>query len=76
MIDHDGFGHIEMGDDVIEYEQGDSLGVVRVGGHGFYPFCKIINSHNIVVMIGGKRSFTGSKIDAPFGEMDNCNEGV
>jgi hypothetical protein len=45
-----------------------SLGIVRKGGHGFFPLCEIINDHNNVIMTGERRRFTGGEIDAPFSE--------
>jgi hypothetical protein len=38
----------------------------RVCGHGFCPFGEIVNDHNYVIMIGRRRGFTCSKINAPF----------
>jgi len=68
MVNHDGFRHTETCDDMIEYEQGNNIGIIRIGGHGFYPFCEIIKGHNNVIMIDGRRRFTGGEINAPFGE--------
>jgi hypothetical protein len=66
----------KAGYDVIKEKTRCSVSGVVEGGHGFSPFCKVIDCDNNVFVSIARWGITSHEVDAPFTKGDCSNDWV